>query len=411
MNKLEPKIARKIIEIVGGFGIPPEYGVQFFTVGLEPYLSVIENEYLATFIKEGGSTFKMVIGTYGGGKTHFLYCVRKIAWSHNFAVSYVSLKPDSCPFHQLEQVYSEIVRNITPPLRPEELISENYEKGICSIIRRWFNEKFQEFSKNGLSGEDLKKELLNYLNNIRDIESSSFENGIKSAFKALLYGQEDDFNIICAWLKGEPYNKKIHQKFGILEKIDKTKAFLMIRSLTEWIKKIGYSGLVILFDEAELRGSLSGKQKEHLLANLRHLIDECSHTFKSVMFFYAVPDENFLEGRELIYEALKQRVNTVFDNKINPSGVKIYLEKLGYEPIEFLREIGSKLTQIYEVAYNHKFDNASSNKTIELVAEKAYNDRYMDISYKRLFVQMLIKALHFLKEKGRPPSEEELKNI
>ena len=102
MSELSPSIARNIIERVGSSGQPPEYGFQFFSSGLDPYLSAIDTEYLSSFIKDGGSVFKMVVGTYGGGKTHFLYCVRDIAWKHNFVVSYVSLKPEECPFHKLE---------------------------------------------------------------------------------------------------------------------------------------------------------------------------------------------------------------------------------------------------------------------------------------------------------------------
>ncbi len=55
-------------------------------------LDAIKEEYLATFIKDGGSSFKLVVGIYGGGKTHFLYCVRDAGWAQHFAVSYVSLK-------------------------------------------------------------------------------------------------------------------------------------------------------------------------------------------------------------------------------------------------------------------------------------------------------------------------------
>jgi hypothetical protein len=134
MNELKPQVARRIIDTVGANGIPPQYGFQFFTAGLEPYLSVIEEEYLASFIKQGGSAFKMVVGVYGGGKTHFLYCVRDIAWNHNFAVSYVSLSPGESPFHKLELVYSAIVRNIVAPLTADELLS-GYEPGIGAFLR------------------------------------------------------------------------------------------------------------------------------------------------------------------------------------------------------------------------------------------------------------------------------------
>lgn len=168
MNGLEPITARRIIEIVGANGIPPEYGFQFFTAGLDPYLSVIEDEYLSSFIRQGGSAFKMVVGIYGGGKTHFLYYVRDFAWKHNFVVSYVSLSPGESPFHRLELVYRAIVHGITPPLAPEELLSE-YEQGIVSFLHAWFSQKYQEFRSKGLSGNTLREELLNDVERIQGI--------------------------------------------------------------------------------------------------------------------------------------------------------------------------------------------------------------------------------------------------
>ncbi len=115
MSELRLDAARRIIETVGANGIPPEHGFQFFTAGLEPYLTVIDKEYLSTFIQGGGATFKIVIGVYGGGKPHFLYSVRDLAWKHNFVVSYVSLSPEESPFHRLDLVYKVIVGGFDAP--------------------------------------------------------------------------------------------------------------------------------------------------------------------------------------------------------------------------------------------------------------------------------------------------------
>ena len=408
MNELSQDIARKIIDSIGSFGTPPGYGSQFFTTGLDPYLSIIKDEYLTSFIKQGGSTFKMVVGTYGGGKTHFLYCVRDLAWESNFVVSYVSLRPGESPFHKLELVYKAVVQGIVSPLSPDELLSGN-EQSIVSFLKRWFSQSYQEMQNRGLSGESLREELLNMVEHIDGIESISFAKAIKSAFRALINKKDEDFDNICQWLKGENYDKRIHGSYGILQRIDKTTAFTMIRSLSQWIRQIGYSGLVVLLDEAERVPSLSTKNREQHVNNLREVIDECGHTtFKGVMIFYAVPDENFLEGRAQIYEALKQRVATTCEG-LNPTGVKIELEKVVTEPVPFLCEVGSKLAKVYGTAYNHKFLESATQQTIKTIAESAYEDRFRDIGYKRILVQKLIRGLHFLRQKGIPPTSNDLR--
>ncbi len=184
----------------------------------------------------------------------------------------------------------------------------------------------------------------------------------------------------------------------------------MIRSLLRWIRQIDYSGLVVLLDEAERVPSLSTKQRQAHLSNLREIIDECGHTnFQGIMIFYAVPDENFLEGNTQIYEALRQRVSTVFE-VLNPTGVKIELEKVISDPIPFLCEVGKKLAHVYEIAYSHEFDRSALEKTITMIAEMAHEQRFGDIGYKRLFVQTLIRGLHFLCKKGTPPTISELQS-
>lgn len=200
-NDLSVDVARRIIDRVGGSGQPPEYGFQYFTAGLEPYLSVIDEEYLGSFIKQGGSTFKMVVGVYGGGKTHFLYCVRDLAWQHNFVVSYVSLSPEDSPFHRLDLVYRAIINNIVPPLSSEELLS-GYEKGIEAFIKRWYSQKSERFREQGYRGDALDTELRSTLEGIGGVESTSFSNAVKEAFRALMSQRQEDFDYICQWIKG-----------------------------------------------------------------------------------------------------------------------------------------------------------------------------------------------------------------
>lgn len=408
MSDLTPRVARHVIDTVGGNGTPPQYGFQFFTAGIDPYVSVLDREYMGSFIREGGSAFKMVVGVYGGGKTHFLYCMRDLAWKHGFSVSYVSLSPGECPFHKLELVYAAIVRNLVPPLPADELVA-GYGQGIGPFIRRWFMTQLNE-AKSQVPGEnDAGAELLARVDRVNGIESISFTRAVKSAFRALLENREDDFVNICQWLSGEGYDRRVHSRYGILQRIDRSTAFPMIRSLVQWIRQCGYAGLIVLLDEAERVPSLSSKQREQLLGNLRELIDECGHTnFQGVMIFYAVPDENFLEGRAQVYEALKQRVATFFDDRINPTGVKIELEKMVGEPLPFLHEVGEKLAKVYSVAYPEALNERERKATIELAASTAYEERYGDIGYRRLFVQRLIKGLHVLRNTGKAPTKNDL---
>jgi hypothetical protein len=407
MSELTQSVARRIIDRVGGSGQPPEYGIEYFSAGLDPYLDVIDAEYLSTLIPQGGSTFKMVVGVYGGGKTHFLYAVRDRAWKHNFVTANVSLSPNATPFSKLELVYRDIAKSIVSPLNPEEILS-GYERGIESVITRWFYQRGEHYRQHQRGDETWQASLLNEVDTIRGIESTSFLRAFRAAIRALSDARDQDFASIGQWLKGEGYSPE-HKKLGILQKIDKTTAFEMIRSLSQLIRWLGYSGLVIAFDEAEQHGSMSTKESVTLFSNLRQVIDECARsTFQGVMVFYAVPDAAFLERKSQDYEALKQRLEPVLDD-FNPTGVRIVLERVVPDKLPFLTEVGNKLAHVYEMAYGYKFEKSEElDLIVQLVADLAIKRRFADESYKRVFVQRLIRAFNYYRRKQALPSEADL---
>ncbi|NLF02466.1 MAG: DUF2791 family P-loop domain-containing protein, partial [Anaerolineales bacterium] len=224
MTQLDPMVARRIIEQVASTGQPPQVGLEYFTSGLDPYMSVLENDYFKSYLREGGSGFKLVVGVYGGGKTHFMYCVRNLAWAHNYATAYVSLNPSDSPFHRLEAVYRAIARSLTPPLSTEELLS-GYEEGMASFIRIWFAEVQRRLANEGWEGDELRDELIRASRRLEGLESLSFARAVGAAFRALIDGQEEAFADICQWLTGEGYDRARHRPYGILQRVDKTTAF------------------------------------------------------------------------------------------------------------------------------------------------------------------------------------------
>lgn len=388
---LDRGLARRIIESVGSSGTPPEAGLHHFTVGLGPYLNAIREEYLADFIRRGGAAFKLVVGPFGGGKTHFLYCVRDIAWQENFCVSYVALTPTETPFHSMHLVYRALATALSFP--PDREASP--EAGIDAVLRRWFLQRSEEFASKGLAGRELEAALERVAAGVRGLESTAFSKAVRGAFQALARDDEEAFETLVQYLRGEneDFDRKTYGAFGIHEGIHRASAPRMIRSLACWIRQIGYSGLVILFDEAELTPSFSRKQKEILVNNLRELIDRCCQgSFRNVMVFYAVPDERSLEGRGTAYEALKQRLWTVFDVP-NPTGVKLYLEQISKDPVGLLTEIGVRLAAVYEVAMGVELDRGPLLQGIKSVAAECYEDRFADISHRRRFVQFAVELL------------------
>ncbi len=384
-QRIDKTLAWIMINTLGGYGIPPEVGIEYYTVGLEPYLSVLEKDYFNSPGRQSTSTFKLIVGNYGGGKTHFLYSIRNLAWKYNYATCYVSLSATECPFDRLELVYKKIVSNICIPLTDKDRLGA-YEIGIEALLRKWYNQV---------------REDRNFISLIKGLESISFANCIKGALNNLVADDEDGFLSLIQWLKGEDIPRELKLRYRISEKIDRTSSFRMLRSLIQFISTIGYSGLIFLFDEAERGMSISSaRDKRRALDNLRQIIDECgTQRLPGAMFFYAIPDENLLlEGAGGVYEALKQRLSSSFKREnsfgeqINPYGVKIDLEKIEVPQEDFLLKLGEKLARVFESAYDIEFDQNVLTKSIKNMATSLLEMRMLDISYRRIFVVGIIEA-------------------
>ncbi len=393
-DSLDPLVARGIVNVLGSTGTPPQHGIEYYTVGLEPYLKTLEEEYLKGILRIDYSAFKLIVGSYGGGKTHFLYNVRDLAFKENFVVSYVPLSPSECPFDRLELVYKAIVDNILAPPSGEKAVSLP-ERGIEGFLRIWYGQ-----ITSGLEGaEDRESLMAETLETITGIESISFRNAVTGAIKSLFKGDQEEFARFLLWLKVEGYARDELRKYGVMEDITRVTAFKMIRSLIQWIKLIGYPGMVFLFDEAERSMSvIRAREKKIALDNLRQIVDECGNgRLPGSMVLYAIPDENqLLEGTLGVYEALRQRLRGIF-HRSNPSGAKINLEDLDMNPVEFLVRLGKKLCQIYRVAYEFSFDDT---ELVNNAAKAAYSFRFHGIGHRRLFVKALIQCLHELR--GNP---------
>jgi len=402
MSEIPKDIATFVINSVGSNGIAPPLGIEYFSVGLDDTLNALKKEYFDCILKIS-STAKLIVGNYGGGKSHFLYSVRNLAWKEKFVVSYVMLFEAESPFYQIDSVYKAIVKKMSRPLTVQEYLKAK-DEGIDNFIRYWYDLKCQELESKGFKGHDLDGAIREYIKQIQNFDSISFSNAIKNAFLALHEKRDEDFTELSLWLKGEGYDPAFKRKYGIFQKVEKQTAFSLIRSLVEFINYAGFNGLALLFDEAEKTPSLSSKQADTLANNLRQFIDETHQARLAHLFMlYAVPNEEFLQRRGQTYEALKQRFAKFFD-KDTPSGTKIDLSRLN--PTEedvknFLKNIGLKLSKVFESAKDCSFDVNVLSPSLDNLVEEVWTKRYGDISYVRIFVQSAVGLFEKLSQNQR----------
>ena len=398
----EPRLARQIIEVLGQSGTPLSKGVSYYNVGNESLLNTIDTHYLGSFLADGGAVFKLVVGDYGSGKSHFLYCVRDRAWQRNFAVSKVDLSPKESPYDDQRLVYAAVASNIIWHELGSQSEDENgLTRFLEGTLRRLVNPHGLDLEDPGAAEIPDVRAFLQTLA-ATPVDSLSFHKAIQGYFAALLRGQELRLESLQRWLHGEaitPEDMRDLRVIGVTEKINKNNAFKMLRSLCQVVRAMGYTGLILLFDEGDRMMSVGGKSEKVATDNLREVIDRCREDLPGAMFMYAVPPA-FLYDVVPKYPALQQRIQTPgYFSRTNPFSPQINLDQLDIPDDQLLPEIGYRLLAIFETAYDLKLDADIQAQNIALLSEVACQS-YLAISHRRLFVKTLVTEWYRQKEQG-----------
>lgn len=385
-TSLQPELARHIIQRVGESGQPPEQGITHLNVGNDSYLRILDEEYL-TRMKHNprGSSFKLVQGYYGGGKTHFLYCVRDLAWKHGFLTSLVNLSPRECPYDDPVKVYSAVVMNLArPPL------DDDFEptRGLTNLLKDLADDKQTAM------GEEQAMMWIQETAARVSTESHSFRKAAAAFMAAHLQGDTVREAILEPWLLGEPVPQTDTRPMGVFEAIESSTGFKMLRSLSQIISGYGLPGIVLLFDEVDRNLSLTSRKMMAVGDNLRQVIDLCGQArLPSTLFLYAVPPE-FLRNVVPEYPALDQRLKSPVPLcERSPQAAVIDLEHLDLDPIALLTRIGDRLQSIFEKATGWKADTAIQAHNRALIASTmtAYT---FEVSHRRLFVKTYVNFLY-----------------
>ena len=398
----EPRLARQIIDVLGQSGTPLSKGVSYYNVGNESLLNAIDSHYLGSYLADGGAVFKLVVGDYGSGKSHFLYCVRDRAWERNFAVSKVDLSPKESPYDDQRRVYAAVASSIIW----HELgdLGED-ERGLAHFLegtlRRLIGPYGLDLEDPGTAELPEVRALLQTLATT-PIDSLSFQKAIQGFVNALLRGQELRQEALGRWLQGEeisPEDGRDLRSIGVTEKINKNNAFKMLRSLCQVVRVLGYSGLALLFDEGDRMLSVGGRSEKVATDNLREVIDRCREDLPGAMFLYAVPPA-FIHDIVPKYPALQQRIQAPnYFSRTNPFSPQINLERLDVPDEQLLTQIGYRLLPIFEIAYGTKLDADIQAANIATLSEAARNS-YLAISHRRLFIKALVTEWYRQKEEG-----------
>src|SRR5271166_5918280 len=124
-------------------GVVPRIGQHLIQVGRAQELRSLITDI--DRIADGGSTFRLVIGEYGAGKTFFLNLVRSIALEKRLVTMHADLNPDRrlhASGGQARSLYQELTANLATRSRPDG-------KGLASLVERFVTSALTEANDDG----------------------------------------------------------------------------------------------------------------------------------------------------------------------------------------------------------------------------------------------------------------------
>ncbi|OJG72793.1 biotin carboxylase [Enterococcus quebecensis] len=209
-------------------------------------------------IKSGLSVVRFFVGSFGSGKSFIQGFIKQLAFNEKFVVASADFSPERRLYGsegKAVSIYAELIKNLSTATQPEG-------NALPKIIDRWINECQKEvLNEMGLDFDAIEtfevvkaveekiKDVVNQLDEFTG--GFEFSRILIQYFTGFLQENVELQRCALKWLRGE-YGTRTEAKndLGLREIIADDNWYNYLKVLSQFIKLIGYSGLVVNFDEA-----------------------------------------------------------------------------------------------------------------------------------------------------------------
>jgi hypothetical protein len=327
MTTIRPKDRDAVLQSLRA-GVVPRAGQHLIQVGrareLEALLQDVER------VADGGSSFRIVVGEYGAGKTFFLNLVRAIALEKKLVTVHADLNPDRrlhASGGQARSLYAELVKNMATRTKPEG-------GALAGVVEKFIGQAKTEAKATGRTSEAVIRAQLAQLTEM--VNGYDFADVIAAYCRGFEEGNEQLKSDAVRWLRGEFSTRTdARNALGVRTIVDDASMYDQLKLLGRFVRMAGYSGLMVCLDELVNLYKLANVQARN--ANyeqiLRILNDSLQGSAAGLGFVLGGTPEFLLDTRRGLYSypALQSRLaeNTFATNGlVDYSGPVIRLASL-----------------------------------------------------------------------------------
>ena len=325
-------------------GVVPRTGQHLIQVGRIREIETLVSDMVR--VADGGSSFRLVIGEYGAGKTFFLNLVRSIAMEKKLVVASADLNPDRrlhASGGQARSLYAELMRNLATRTKPEG-------GALGGIVEKFIATAKSEAKEAGGSTEDVIRQKLEHLTEL--VNGYDFADVIAAYYRGFEEGNEQLKSDAVRWLRGE-FTTKTDAKaaLGVRTYVDDAAVYDQLKLMARFVRLAGFSGLLVSLDELVNLYKLANAQARNSNYEqiLRILNDSLQGTAVGLGFTLGGTPEFLLDTRRGLYSypALQSRLaqNTFASSElVDFSGPTVRLSSLSPEDFYVLLQ---KLRHVY----------------------------------------------------------------
>ncbi|MEJ8548819.1 ATP-binding protein [Brevibacillus borstelensis] len=253
--KIRKKDSQAILNSLAG-GVVPSRGLEYIMVGraeeAKQILFDLQN------IKKGTSIIKFFIGPFGSGKSFIQALIQQIAFKERFVVTKADFTPERRLYGaegKAVATYTELMKNMAIATVPEG-------NALPTILDKWISEVQssvvleKEYGSISFENEefvkDVEREITKVVTKMDELTGGfDFARVLNQYFKGFVNDNSELQRCALRWLRGEYTTKtEARSDLGVREIIDDSNYYEYIKVMSQFVKQIGYSGMVVNFDEA-----------------------------------------------------------------------------------------------------------------------------------------------------------------
>jgi hypothetical protein len=301
---IRPKDRDAVIQSLRA-GVVPRTGQHLIQVGRAREVETLVSDIAR--LADGGSSFRLVIGEYGAGKTFFLNLVRAVAMERKLVVAVADLNPDRrlhASGGQARSLYAELMRNLATRAKPEG-------GAITGVVEKFIATAKTEAKAKDVPTEQVIRAKLEQLTELAN--GYDFADVIAAYYRGFEEGNEQLKSDATRWLRGE-FSTKSDAKaaLGVRSIIDDASVYDQLKLMGRFVRLAGFSGLLVCLDELVNLYKLASSQARNSNYEqiLRMLNDSFQGSAVGLGFVLGGTPEFLMDTRRGVYsyQALQSRL-------------------------------------------------------------------------------------------------------